>query len=970
MLNILCNSHFDDNEVYSMMKGHKKFLDRNVGTTYDAEKEHYVFNPEMVLSNNRHFIARAQMEAQPNGDATTEGQSLQILGFAYAYMATGLQEYYDAAKQCFDAYIDHFYNSAGDNPIPTDPQRYICNWIINGKEPILANWPLSEDGYPTHGGFQGKELTFTNGQCLIPHGEPLWGEYLDKFTFAFDGGLGWSSIVATVYALQDDGETIDWNNKGVTYDVDWVICYTGQKIDWDGNVLSEGHPESERGTVQLKDTTVNGVHKACWCNRQPVEHGGYLMERNKPWHNRPMNVPVIGVLNYGNASDAEQWFLDAAYVMYKITPQGSDKDKYKMVWECAMITVDEYSRIDSNDYFFRREVGAKSPYTDGISYDYTYPSNADVTYGRDSQGYIDVGVVRLDGNGGAQHTLEQQAVWFDVNNQSNVLTTMSGYDIYQNSLEASVKIKVADSRATPENRWETWQAKLPYSPGWIPFGIETRMVDFYQLVDADGNEFIMADKRMYSDFGDCKTTLQYEESVYDGRRAMVAKSVMPSNNDGIVIGFWLTEKEKVQPVSICIKTNTKFRVTVDDSKGWTWGWDIPNTSEAWTLAQLDWSKITLNSWQSNEQRPSGSSEWVAPTRPTAWTDSKEVSQMNLSKALDNTPLAYCEWYCINSVPKTYNYSNTRVLMSYSLTVTGDNNFNYKLGDCRVTASPDGGLKYTPGTIPFSNIYNADSSSGQFDGWHGMPYPGYQHPLIWIDNPADISGSKLNNMVEFLYDSQQWFYMNYGVLGPGASAYVWDRWDNYKYGTPNTFTMYHWGDGHAWAGYQPRAFFSAARAWYELSIKGYYVPEKLKAYVINWITFLSTEMHKNGGVSPTDFTVDGKVVCDPDDFTGHMCALWLAGTCISYLAGCKVDGMERLIEQLMNELAHNYVITGVPQHVMDGSWSAGLRLNTGSGPENNGMFFGFWSGEILRALGLYLMYKTKNPGDDMYAIRRD
>lgn len=981
MLNGLFNARFEESDIMSMLHGHKLFLDRNTGLTNNAEKDHYVFNPEMVLSNNRHFIARAQMEAQPNGDATTEGQSLQILGFAYAYLATGLKEYYDSAKECFDAYIDHFYNSAGDNPIPSDPQRYICNWIINGKEPILANWPLSTDGYPTHGGFQGEKLDFVNGLAQIPHGEPLWGEYLDKFTFAFDGNLGWNSIVATVYALQDDGETTDWNNKGVQYDCDWVICYTGQKISGDGFdgididgshrtgsgwVISDGHPDSEKGMVKLVDTNVQGSHKACWCNRQPVEHGGYLMERNKPWHNRPMNVPVSGVLNYGNASDAEQWFLDAAYVMYKITPQGADKDRYKLVWECAQITVDEYGRIDSNDYFFRREVGALSPFTDGISYDYTYPSNSTVTYGRDSSGYIDIHVER-PGGGGAQHTLEQQAVWFDVNNQSNILTTISGFDIYEGQLEGSVKIKVADSRQVSEDHWETWQAKLPYSPGWIPYGIETRMVDFYQLVDGDGNEFIMADKRMFSDYGSCKTEMQYDESVYDGRRAMVAKSTMPANNDGLVIGFWLTEEETVQPTSICVKTNTKFRASVEDDKGWVWGWDIPNTSEAWINASLDWTKITLNNYQANEQKPENAVGWVAPTRPTSWSGPKTVGQMSLSKSIDETPLAYCEWYCVNAIPKTYNYSNNRVVMVYSLTVTGDNEFSYKLGDCRVTASPDGGLKYTPGTIPFSNIYNAESSSGQFDGWHGMPYPGYQHPLIWIDNPGDVSGTKLRNMAEFLYDSQQWFYLNYGELGPGASAYIWDRWDNYKYGTPNTFTMYHWGDGHAWAGYQPRAYFSAARAWYELTIKGYQVPEKLSTYVENWTSFLYKKMVNNGGVSPTDFTVDGKVVCDPDDFTGHMCALWLAGSCISYLAGSKVHGIESLIEMLVNELSHNYIITGIPGHVMDGSWSPGTRTSTGSGPENNGMFFGFWSGEILRALSLYSIYKQMKPGDDMYAL---
>lgn len=968
MLNSFFNSNFEQSDVLSMMRGHKKFLDVNTGLTNDASKEHYVFNPEKILSNNRHFIARAQMEAQPNGDATTEGQSLQILGFAYAYMATGLEEYRTAAKECFDAYIDHFYNSAGDNPIPDTPKRYICNWIINGKEPVLANWPLAEDGYPTHGGFQGEMLNWINGKTQIPHGAPYWGEYLDKFTFAFDGALGWKSIVATVYGLKDDGVTTDWDKKGTQYDVDWVIAYTGQKIDWDGNVISEGHPDSEKGTVQLKNTSVNGQHKANWCNRQPVEHGGYLMGRNKPWHNRPMNVPVEGTLNFGNASDAEQWFLDAAYVMWKIADDSDpDKSKYEMVWKCAMVTVDEYARIDSNDYFFRKEVGALSPYTDGISYDYTYPDGVNITYGRDSQGYVDVAADKA-----AQHTLEQQAVWFDINNNSSVLTTMSGQDRTGTYLEASVKIKVANSRQTPESQWETWQAKLPYSPGFVPVSIETKMTDFYQLVDANGKDFIMADKRIIVDYGNAQSILQYETNIVDGRSSIVSHCNMPTDNDGTVIGFWLTEEEKIKPESIAIKTNSPMRISVTDAANWTWGWDIANTGEQWTQAPLDWTKITLNNYQENEQKPPNwdiehpGQPWVPPTRPTKWTGEEKVTQMNLSKKLDNAPLAYATWYCVNSLPKTYNFGNTRVLMMYTLTVAGSDAFTFKLGDCRVTNAVDGGLFCTPGTIPFSNIYNNESASGQFDGWHGMPYPGYQHPMIWIDNPGDVDGRKLNNMVEFLYQSQQWFYRTYGQLGPGASAYIWDRWDNYKYGTPNTWTMYHWGDGHAWAGYQPRAYFSAARTWYELVIKKYPVPPKLITYVENWTKFLYKTMKANGGVSPTDFTTDGKVVCDPTDFTGHMCGLWLAGACIAHLAGSKVEHDDRLIEMLVNELTSNYHITGIPNHVMNGSWSPGLRLNTGNGPENNGMFFGFWSGEIYRGLGLYMMYKRLQPGDDMYA----
>ena len=134
----------------SLIEGHHQFLLRNTGQTNDHKVQHYVLNDEGILSNNRHFIADTYMEYQPNGDATTEGQSLLIIGFCYAYMATKNQKYLDLAIKYFDAYVAYFY--AGQ-PIPDTPRRWICNWLCNGKEPTLAHYPL-DYAFPTHSGFK------------------------------------------------------------------------------------------------------------------------------------------------------------------------------------------------------------------------------------------------------------------------------------------------------------------------------------------------------------------------------------------------------------------------------------------------------------------------------------------------------------------------------------------------------------------------------------------------------------------------------------------------------------------------------------------------------------------------------------------------------------------------------------------------------------------------------------------------
>jgi hypothetical protein len=107
-----------------------------------------------------------------------------------------------------------------------------CNWICNGKAPVLAHYPLDPE-YPTHGGFKGVLFTWTNGQTQIPHGSPNYGEYLDAVWFAFPerAGLGWNQVNATAYAWLASEDSIDWDTKAPTYDVDWIVDRTGRKVD-------------------------------------------------------------------------------------------------------------------------------------------------------------------------------------------------------------------------------------------------------------------------------------------------------------------------------------------------------------------------------------------------------------------------------------------------------------------------------------------------------------------------------------------------------------------------------------------------------------------------------------------------------------------------------------------------------------------------------------------------------------------
>lgn len=72
------------NNAFQLLDGHLYFLENNTGLTVNPDNGEFILNPDFVLANNRHIIGRTGQESQPNNDATTEGQSLLVIGCAYA----------------------------------------------------------------------------------------------------------------------------------------------------------------------------------------------------------------------------------------------------------------------------------------------------------------------------------------------------------------------------------------------------------------------------------------------------------------------------------------------------------------------------------------------------------------------------------------------------------------------------------------------------------------------------------------------------------------------------------------------------------------------------------------------------------------------------------------------------------------------------------------------------------------------
>lgn len=910
--------------IYSLINGFQKFLERNTGLTTDSEKQHYVLNPDYVLSNNRHNISKSAMEGQPNGDATTEGQSLLILGWLHAYIGSNRKrkDWLENAIKAFDAYIKFFYSSE----IPESPKRWLANWIINGKEPVLGNYPI-DNITVTHSGFKGVEFDFIDGKTVIPKGSPYFGEYLDKVTFAFKGNLSYQSIIASVKGTNSDGST-NWDTNGVIFEIDYIIDLYSRKLDSKGNIIEENSSE-EKGTVQLKEHITDKL-KLNFSPRVPVENGGYLIGRNQAQHNRPLHVPIIDKQLYGNSSDSEQWFCIACKMLYKETGD----IKYYNAWKASEFTCIEYTELEKQDRFFRKEILSKSeiiestPFTDGISYDYQWtPSgNINVKYSRDTDGYI---CFKTDNCG--QNVLEQKAINPKVGPDQKIHIEYSGIPeksetIQSDSVNWQIELTISDNIENSKDKISyTYELTPSYSDDIITVEVPLKL--FKTSVDA-----ISLD-----DITSWSLTKTFEDENVFGNTQRTLKLEFANEDSGCNISL-----ESVPLSFIVYKASSDFDLYFYDDSGYRYYFLLKSTTD-FVKYSFDFKNCTPSYYQPNHP----DIEYSNIPAPSVSNLSEITIGIDQFNGPSNLYIA-----AINKEAEFLNKEGYVSTFSISAKNT-DLPFSGRVGDCYIVDPLPSGNLGIPGVIPYSNI--TTYGTNVYYGWRGCPYIGYQYPAIYVDSNSEGRTTLMNNMIDFMYNAQITYSEKFGILGPVMQTYIWNRWDCLEYGEANSFTMLQFND-KGWSGYEPRAYQAGTECLLELVRNKKEVPEKLIEYVSNWTKWLIS-YYKQYKVTPTDFPSDSIPVPLENDFTGHMTGLWLAGACQTKLARLEIEGLDEFINGCVKELQDNYINTKIPGHVMNGSWSPAPRISTGSGPENEGMFFGFWAGEILRGLGLYLQVQN-------------
>ena len=479
------------------------------------------------------------------------------------------------------------------------------------------------------------------------------------------------------------------------------------------------------------------------------------------------------------------------------------------------------------------------------------------------------------------------------------------------------------------------------------------MNHFTRIAKPDGGQYLTADMRMVSDYGDnTVTSLQYVSGIAGTYYDNVISTTMDSDGSSTV-GFWIFDDETQDLNTFTYRTYADdFNIRIIDDLGWRWWAMLPASNGAWVTQTFNVLDFKLSSYQPDHEE--GDEQ---PGQPTL-TGREEFTLLLDTDPVDGVS-GRIDWYCVNDLPALYNDGGTgdySVLVSLTFNDSTSSGYTARLGDCVIRNYMLDSLSYTPGLIPFSNI--TDPYAQLYSGWRGLPYPGYQLPAIWCFKGTTIDQTRLNNSIKFLCDAQDWFTNKFHptLPGPCAQAYVWNRQDALAYspdGQPDQFIMQHWYE-EAWSGYEPRAFFGGCDVVHELYQRGdYAIPQNIITYCQNWMNYLKWFMKNNDGHAPTRFKDDGEVIYD--GFTGHMSGLWLAGASMMAIAGYPDH---ELLDLLFAEIQQNYNVVSA-NHVMNGGWSSAIRSGTPTTPQNNSMFFGFYTGELLRGLALYMKYYNQH-----------
>lgn len=903
----------------SMITGLDAFIARHKGDVADDGTGIFCLNNANIILNNMHFEI-ALSGYMPNGTATTEGQSLFILGYIYAYKATGRQDYLDKAKLYFDAYLTVFYPN---KPIPAVPSEWHCHWAVNGKQPFETLGPVNYAS-PSQSGMWDFPVQFVNGYGQVPQGYPYYGEKLGRLFNVYTGEMNWDSVTGTP--------------SGQVFDIDYFVFDGKQKMLLNGDTLSDDLTTEPVGRIKLaaKYGAFNGTLNVAYVTRS-----GFSIGRNQPFEGWPM-WQHVDPAEYGNAEDAEQWFCEAAWLLYEIT-----KDiKYLRAHQSSMLVLRNASNLGEQTLMFRYGTDTMTPYTEGISFGWNYCHNAQATITRNSNGYIWIQKTEeLFEEDTSQVAIEQSALINKINEWSYIRIDW-WWSCTLGADESHINMYVTTGDTIDFDAPKTvWRQGVAYQGSNSVDEWNIGLRNFVMDTDAAGNQFVMLDGKAFVPYGNAVSyAVDYWWGIFNdpNRNDYTGAVFIPDGSSGCVLGFWSSTPTTRPLKSITYRQDPSIpgpmAVSIKDANGWTWEYTLPFVTD-WYTCPLDWSMFTLSTYQTN-----------GGPRPSYPAVHNSLTQVSVGTPSSSSAPCYARFYCFNDVPPMY--SGTRFMTHFKLHTNVHTDFTAFIGDVEIEGTLPLIPRYSPGLVPFDTNYSRKKNQREY--WRSTPYTGYQFPVVWhLGGYTDY----MNNVIDYFYDAQQAYTAKHGIVGPMSPVYVWPRYDNIQYGNADTFVDIEYGNQEPWAGYFSRAFLGACRLWESIVQAGQPLPWKLQVVCENYVKYIAKFMREHSGLTPTVFPSTGLPYndgYDPDpaksnpDHTGHMTAHWMAGAILLIMNGSQLTtDLQTIIEGCQVEFENTYVRAYDEDAHMSGGFSPWVGGH---------MFYGFWAGEIIRALSLYVIYR--------------
>jgi hypothetical protein len=271
----------------------------------------------------------------------------------------------------------------------------------------------------------------------------------------------------------------------------------------------------------------------------------------------------------------------------------------------------------------------------------------------------------------------------------------------------------------------------------------------------------------------------------------------------------------------------------------------------------------------------------------------------------------------------------------------------KIGDVYFSGAPTREtVAYSGGGLPFqlsSNSPRGSTAGLTAANFQGPYYMGYQNPVPFI-GLNDYTNAEI--MMNMMIAAQAAYLTSTGVTGPVAPVYIPLTWDSIMFGTADTFCWTGPDPNTFWGGFQYRAFAAVADFWQQCVAAPVSNGAVTKAatFTNSFLTWLDTWLTENPTevMIPSTFNaaVEPTVVySDP-----QMISLALKGAIFAKKAGADSAVCKRVISSLYALLV-NFNITGGD---MDGSFTP---------DPTGGVFYGYWAGELLDTLALYILNPT-------------